>query len=66
MMERSALADAKQAAMHAAMLHQQARRAQPLIGPFPPLQIAQGNMMSDVFFDNPWSDMHFHRRIEAR
>jgi len=23
-------------------------------------------MQSDVFFDNPWSDMQFHRKIEAR
>lgn len=63
-MERSALGKADQAAAQVYRLHEQARRASPHVKPLPPLQIAQGDLFADVFFDNIFTDMAFHQKIQ--
>ncbi|KAM3080840.1 hypothetical protein ACMFMG_004796 [Clarireedia jacksonii] len=52
MNERSALAQAQTHASQVEMLLSQARRMQPIIQPLGPMNIAQGNLMSDIIFDN--------------
>jgi hypothetical protein len=64
MMERSALADAQRQADTARMLVAQARQLQPMIGDLARLDMPQGNIMSDVFMDNIFTDAHFHRKIQ--
>ena len=64
MMERNALAKAEQRVACARMLVDQARRFSPSVKPLPRVNVAQGNLMSDVFFDNIYTDMMFHRKIE--
>jgi hypothetical protein len=63
MNERSALAQAQSHASQVEMLVSQARRMQPIIQALGPLNIAQGNLMSDIIFDNVFSDMAFHDKI---
>ncbi|RDW89673.1 hypothetical protein BP6252_01705 [Coleophoma cylindrospora] len=63
MQERSSLASAQSHCSQVEMLVAQARRTQPEILGLPPIKIAQGNFMSDVVFDNIFSDMHFHDKI---
>jgi hypothetical protein len=65
MMERNALSQAEQYVMSAHMLVLQAQRLSPLVRDLPPARIAQGNLMSDVFFDNIFTDMAFHDKIKA-
>lgn len=65
MAERSALSRAQSHVSQVEMLYAQAQRTQPLITPLPHMEVAMDNMMSDVIFDNVFSDMHFHRKIEA-
>lgn len=65
MMERSALADAQRQADTARMLVGQARALQPMIRDLEMLDMPQGNIMSDVFFDNIFSDALFHQKIQA-
>ncbi|KAB5572576.1 hypothetical protein GE09DRAFT_677555 [Coniochaeta sp. 2T2.1] len=64
MMERNALSQAEQRVAYARMLVDQARRFSPAIAQLPRVNIAQGSLMSDVFFDNIYTDMMFHQRIE--
>jgi hypothetical protein len=64
MAERSALSKAQSHASQVEMLIEQACRAQPQIRGIGPLDIAQGNMMSDILFDNIFSDMDFHQKIK--
>lgn len=65
MMERSALNKAEITCREAQMAVDQARRLSPEVHPMPPVNIAQGNLMSDVFFDNIFTDMAFHEKIKA-
>jgi uncharacterized coiled-coil protein SlyX len=64
MQERSSLSQAQSNADQVQMLVDMARRAQPLVEPIGRMEIAQGNFMSDVLFDNFFADMSFHRKIE--
>jgi chromosome segregation ATPase len=64
MMERNALSQAEQRIEYTRMLVDQARRFSPSVGHIPCVVIAQGSLMSDVFFDNIFTDMMFHQKIE--
>lgn len=65
MMERSALSKAEITCMEAKMAVEQAQRLSPEVHAMPPVNVAQGNLMSDVFFDNIFTDMAFHEKIKA-
>ncbi|RDB17640.1 hypothetical protein Hypma_001089 [Hypsizygus marmoreus] len=65
MMERNALSVAQSYANQTEMLCRQAQNASPFVRPIGHLQVAQGSLMSDVFFDNIFTDMAFHRKIQA-
>ncbi len=64
MQERNSLTQAQSNADQVEMLVDMARRMQPLVEPIGRMEIAQGNFMSDVLFDNIFADMNFHRKIE--
>jgi hypothetical protein len=64
MMERSALNKAETLVRQATALVTQAQRASPMVRPLPPVRIAQGNLLGDVLFDNFFSDMAFHEKIQ--
>ena len=63
-MERNALSRGEIAWTEARMLVEQAARTSPEVHPLPQVNIAQGNLMSDVFFDNIFTDMQFHEKIK--
>ena len=63
--ERNSLSLAQSNADQVEMLVDMARRAQPLVEPIGHMEIAQGNFMSDVLFDNIFTDMNFHNKIQA-
>ena len=63
--ERNSLSLAQSNADQVQMLVDMARRAQPLVEPIGHMEIAQGNFMSDVLFDNIFTDMNFHSKIQA-
>jgi len=63
-MERNALGQGEIAFTEARMLVEQASRISPEVHPLPSVNIAQGNLMSDVFFDNVFTDMQFHEKIK--
>ncbi|KAF8064293.1 hypothetical protein FPV67DRAFT_1504321 [Lyophyllum atratum] len=63
MMERSALGKAQTLAGQTEMLCRQAQQASPFVKPIGRVAIAQGSLMSDVFFDNIFTDMAFHQKI---
>lgn len=64
MMERNSLSDA-QRRFHAAAMHvEQARSLSPQLPPLPHVQVTAGSIMSDVFFDNIFTDMAFHEKIQ--
>lgn len=64
MMERNALNKAENLVRQAKMLVAQAQRVSPMVRPLPAVNIAQGNLLGDVFFDNIFSDMAFHEKIQ--
>lgn len=64
MLERNALSQAEARVTYARMLVDQARRFSPSVNQLPRINIAQGSLMSDVFFDNIFTDMMFHQKIE--
>ncbi|TKW55175.1 hypothetical protein CTA1_11973 [Colletotrichum tanaceti] len=64
MMERSALQRAESAAQEARMLVMQAQRMTPHVGDLPAVSINHGSLMSDVLFDNIFTDMAFHDEIK--
>ncbi|KAL8652922.1 MAG: hypothetical protein Q9226_004063 [Calogaya cf. arnoldii] len=64
MMERNALSKAQNATEKAKMLVQQARRFSPGFQGFGNINIAHGHVMSDIMFDNIFSDMAQHDRIK--
>ncbi|KAI1119671.1 hypothetical protein F5Y14DRAFT_396125 [Nemania sp. NC0429] len=64
MMERSALHHAEMNVTQAQMMVAQAQRVSPEVQGMPATHIAQGNLFSDVLFDNIFSDMAFHDKIK--
>lgn len=65
MMERDALSKAQNATDKVKMLVAQAQRLSPETRGLGQIDIAQGHMLSDVVFDNVFSDMAMHDRIKA-
>ncbi|KAM3546944.1 hypothetical protein ARSEF1564_000257 [Beauveria bassiana] len=63
MMERSHLARADGLARMARAHAERARRVSSEVGELPAVRINQGNIMSDVFFDNIITDYAFHQEI---
>lgn len=63
-MERNALSAASSAAQRAVALVDQARRLDSNVRSIPPVDIANGNIWSDVVFDNIFTDLHFHEKIK--
>ncbi|KAI2613744.1 uncharacterized protein GGS25DRAFT_13345 [Hypoxylon fragiforme] len=64
MMERNALDKADSQISQVMLLVRQAQRMSPMVQDLPPINIATGNLMGDVFFDNIFSDMAFHEKIK--
>ncbi|KAK6954809.1 hypothetical protein Daesc_004778 [Daldinia eschscholtzii] len=64
MMERNALDKAESQIGQMLSLVRQAQRASQKVQDLPAVGIAQGNLLSDVFFDNIFSDMAFHDKIK--
>ncbi|KAK7447046.1 hypothetical protein VKT23_014256 [Stygiomarasmius scandens] len=64
MMERNALSNAAMTASKAELLIHQAQRASPQVQPIPPLRVHEISMIGDVFFDNVFSDIAAHSKIE--
>jgi hypothetical protein len=62
--ERNALSRTQSLVSQVEMLISQAQRIQPLVSPIPPISIAQGNVVSDIIFDNIFTDYAFHEKIE--
>ncbi|KAF7297345.1 hypothetical protein MIND_00967900 [Mycena indigotica] len=64
-MERNALSSAEGLATQAATYVQQAMLASPQVKPIGQITVAHGSIMSDVIFDNIFTDMMFHDKIKA-
>lgn len=64
MAERSSLSSAQNHASQVEMLVSQAKRTQPKVGNIGPMKIAGGHVMSDIIFDNIFSDMAMHDEIK--
>lgn len=67
-MERNALHRADVCVREARMMALNAQLASPLVDAarsLPPVNVAQGNIVSDVFFDNIFTDLQFHDKIKA-
>jgi hypothetical protein len=64
MMERNALHKAEMQIQEARMKVLQAQRMSPFVGELPTAQINHGNLVTDVFFDNIFTDMAFHDEIK--
>ncbi|KAI1638428.1 hypothetical protein F4809DRAFT_253024 [Biscogniauxia mediterranea] len=64
MMERNALSKADRQVSQMMILVSQAQRRSPHVQSLPPVRIAEGSLVMDVFFDNILSDMDFHEKIK--
>lgn len=64
MAERSALADAQQWVAECRMHLRGARQLSDSVGDIGPMRIAEGHFMSDILFDNVFTDMAFHSEIQ--
>ena len=64
MMERNHLSKAQQQMMEANSLVMRAQLASPHVVDLPEVNINQGHIMRDVFFDNIFTDMAFHDEIK--
>lgn len=64
MMERSHLSNADQLINQTRVLAARAQKASPYVMDLPQVKINHGNLMSDVFFDNIFTDMAFHEEIK--
>ncbi|PPR05094.1 hypothetical protein CVT24_010081 [Panaeolus cyanescens] len=62
MMERNALRNAQMQASQVEVLVDQAMRLSPNVKPVGRVNIAQGSIVSDMFFDNIFTDISFHSR----
>lgn len=65
MMERDSLAKGQMQLSNALRHYEEAMRMQPAIPPLNEVNIDQGHLMSDVLFDNIFSDMAQHDRIKS-
>ncbi|KAJ8075185.1 hypothetical protein PM082_019513 [Marasmius tenuissimus] len=65
MMERSALGNAAIAASRAQMLVNQAQQTSPDVRNVGPIRVYEISMFGDVFFDNIFSDIAAHNKMEA-
>lgn len=63
-MERQQLAQAEAMIQQAQQQVMRARQASPDIPQLPPININQGHILTDVFFDNLYTDMMFHDEIK--
>lgn len=64
MMERNALSKAQNSIHMSQMLTLQAQHLSPQVQNLPEVGIDHGSIMSDVFFDNIFTDMAFHDKIK--
>lgn len=64
MMERNELSGADRQWSTTQMLMLEARHASAAVGGLPEVRVAAGSLMSDVFFDNIFTDMAFHEKIK--
>ena len=64
-MERNALTQAQMSASRAQNLVESARRVCPNVQDVGHVNIPAGSIISDVFFDNIFTDMAFHQKIQA-
>ncbi|KAK3346429.1 hypothetical protein B0T25DRAFT_571569 [Lasiosphaeria hispida] len=62
--ERNELQLAQNEALSARVLWLTARQISPAVGDLPEARIAQGSVVSDIFFDNFFGDLEFHRKIQ--
>lgn len=65
MAERSALSRCQSHVSQVEMLMGQANRMQPTIAHLGPMQIVEQNFMTDVFFDNIFTDLNMRDKIRA-
>lgn len=65
MMERDALSKASVAISQASRHMDEAQRSQPAIAPLQEIQVDQGHFVSDVMFDNIFTDLAQHDRIKS-
>jgi hypothetical protein len=63
--ERDYLSQAQVHASNVGVLVAMAQRSQPLVQSIGRMEIAQGNFMSDMLFDNIFSELSFHDKIKA-
>ncbi|KAI1335586.1 hypothetical protein F5Y15DRAFT_241166 [Xylariaceae sp. FL0016] len=64
MMERNALSKSERQVSQVMLLVAQAQRMSPDVQNLPQPRIAEGSLMSDVFFDNIFTDAAFHDKIK--
>lgn len=64
LMERSALSNAEVATAELERIMQQAQALSSHVQRLPPIPIARGSIMSDIVFDNIFTDMAFHEKIK--
>jgi hypothetical protein len=64
LMERTALHNAELELIQAQMLVMQAQRFSSEVKNLPPVNMASGSLMSDVLFDNIFTDLEFHETIK--
>nr|XP_019006601.1 uncharacterized protein I203_00192 [Kwoniella mangroviensis CBS 8507]OCF70062.1 hypothetical protein I203_00192 [Kwoniella mangroviensis CBS 8507] len=64
MMERNELSSADRQWSSVQLLTQQAKNLSQAVRDLPQVKVAMGNIMSDVFFDNIFTDMAFHDKIK--
>ena len=64
MMERNELSSADKQWSAVKTLHLEAQHSSRNIQPLPQVRVAAGSLMSDVFFDNIFTDMAFHEKIK--
>ncbi|KAI1180627.1 hypothetical protein F4777DRAFT_573858 [Nemania sp. FL0916] len=64
MMERNALHKSEMSITQAQMLVMQAQHISPEVKSLPPVKIAEGSLISDVLFDNIFTDLDFHDKIK--
>lgn len=64
MVERDSLSKAQDQMVSVTRLVKQAQQQSQAVQPLPETQIANGDMMGDVLFDNIFSDLRFHDQIK--
>ncbi|KAI2468769.1 hypothetical protein F4781DRAFT_250114 [Annulohypoxylon bovei var. microspora] len=63
-MERNALDKADNQVSQMRLLYRQAQRMSQHVQDLPPVGIANGSLIGDIFFDNIFTDMAFHEKIK--